>query len=306
MGRATVPGGGSDGPGRGNVLHLSSRRARGDAGGPPLRAPPVARVPAPPADRPASAFSPAPRIWTPVRRPPTDLEAVPPAPSPTPSLAETSLGAYGHFSGPVSPATTPPCSPSRTATPGIASQQPTPAGTPSDPDVPAEASGPPELRRSQRTTFGQHHNPFHLPRSALSPPLPPADEAAEALVVETATIQGGGECDRPASAGQSDDVTDPQACRSPPPGGGRGPPETGSSASTGSTIPPAYLNPSGPGLERVAPQPPGQEEVYTAPLIASQWAADELSGGKRRCMRSDMPGVRTQLGCVWDHVYRRL
>ena len=113
-------------------------------------------------------------------------------------------------------------------------------------------------------------------------------------------------CDRPASAGQSDDVTDPQVCRSPPPDGGRGPPETGSSASTGSTIPPAYLNPSGPGLERVAPRPPGQEEVHTAPLLASQWAADELSGGKRRCMRSGMPGVRTQLGCVWDHVYRRL
>ena len=86
-------------------------------------------------------------------------------------------------------------------------------------------------------------------------------------------------CDRPASAGQNGDVTVPQSSRSPPLDGGRWPPETGSSASPGSTIPPAYLNPSGPGLESVAPRPTGQEEVFTAPLLASQWAAIELYGG---------------------------
>ena len=56
-----------------------------------------------------------------------------------------------------------------------------------------------DVRRSSRTTFGQHSNPFNLPRPAMPPPLPPP--APEHMVAGTAPFQGGGECNRPVNNG---------------------------------------------------------------------------------------------------------
>ena len=101
--------------------------------------------------------------------------------------------------------TTPPRSPA--AEPATQRPSPSPPTTPipstppSPPaaDTPPPVSSPPpdpnlELRRSRRTTFGQHSNPFNLPRPTVPPPLPPPP--SDPPVAGTAPFQDGGECSR--------------------------------------------------------------------------------------------------------------
>ena len=297
-------------PSMARVVHRSELRPwLGPAAA--LPSTPVVQRPSPAPAPPRPTFE----DWTPIPWVPTPAPAVPAPASPTSSLADAPLGAEGPPSMTSSPPTTAPTSPAlrfQAPSPGPsprrivvaadapsphpASASPAPASAsaspaPSSPSLPAETPSPPGLRRSQRTTFGQHSNPFRLPRPLAPPPLPPGDHPLSPTVAESATFQSGGECDRLGCAGQRQPsaVTSAPATPTPerPVSGSnpaltRRPARTGSSACSGGANVAGYLNTPGGAVQTLVPQDRGESGGGpTNTTIASQVAVDNYHGGKQ-------------------------
>ena len=160
-------------------------------------------------------------------RPPTAPD--PPAPPRpiTPSPQRTVTPTSAPDSNPPSPLLIAPLPPSRGPTPPPAPGPPpqSPVAVPTAASPPAPLPPPPASpgpRRSQRTTFGQHPNPFNLPRPVVPPLLPPVLD--QPSVAETATFQSRGECSRPDSAGSNCLLVSTLQFPLPPGWGGSDPP----------------------------------------------------------------------------------
>ena len=200
----TIRPAGREGPNR--VVHRGEIR--------PWRAPdPTSLAPIP------GPLPPAPIDDTGHQPPPTPESEDPHSPilwtSPPPPTPATELGGSSDPTGlssptpsaqePMTPVLPPPAAPT-SLTPPPSAQAPAAPPAPADltervsprDEIP---SAPPRLcrlpppvdaRRSNRTTFGKHTNPHHLPRSILPPPLPPPELVT--VGAGTAPIQSGGEC----------------------------------------------------------------------------------------------------------------
>ena len=282
----------ADNPQATRVVHRSELR--------PWRGPPPPEPELPPAvpsvPRPLMV---SPRVtpegWTPLHWSPAPPPVAPPPESPTTSLADAPLGEEEPPSAATSPPTTAPTSPA------FQRRSPSPtSGTPISPQSsPSSAhtnSSPPGLRRSQRTTFGQHSNPFRLPRPIAPPPLPPETDTPVLPIAGAATFQSGGECDRLGCAGQNNErpvtsspppVNDSsqETAGSPAPTGS--PARSGSPAHSGSPARPGsaqladYLSQPGVSGQPMVPQVRGEEGGCQTSTVASQGAAINSHGGKQ-------------------------
>ena len=151
-------------------------------------------------------------------------------PTPMPSEHEASSDEDAPF---VAPASGPSALRSQDRTPDA---PPSPMATVPPAVSPAPPEDPPP-RRSNRTTFGQHSNPFRLPKSALDPPLPPADHTMSESVAGSATFESRGECNRSNNINPDEQVECPQPT-SPAIGGAAAPTPDGAPRSPGSSSPP--------------------------------------------------------------------
>ena len=218
-------------------------------------------------------------------------------PSPTSSLADTSLDDLPWVaadSPPDSPAAAPLTPRPRTGTPEVQQCQMPPAPPVASPAPP----GNPLPRRSSRTTFGQHSNPFHLPKSTVAPPLPPAPSTTPEHVAGSATFESRGECNRRDNNTEIEQhPQEPSLFPRPPSDGATAPVPSGDLTPPGSTLAPAYINPEAtPPLPFTPPnQRPGGEQVATTSAV--QRAREGLSGGKRSSCY--LPTHRGSLARSW-------
>ena len=251
-----------DGTGADRVVHRSEIR--------PLRNPPtltpdpglqIDEPPSSPAGLEGSDDE-APIHWSPAPRP---RPPPPPAIAPPPRPPSAGQAPSPRFSPP------PPAAP--------ISRTPSPPPTPSTSTTPPSPSPPPspdpiiELRRSSRTTFGRHSNPFNLPRPTILPPLPPP--SVDQSVAGTAPFQAGGECSRLEPTGSKIQVPTREQRPLPPVEDSSAPPSPTTPVPVNEPRPGRSINAPALRCTAFAPQPPERKDTRTV------WELGRLFEGRQ-------------------------
>ena len=170
-----------------------------------------------------------------------------------------------------------------------------PSGSPATSPVSRPTPDSPGPRRSQRTTFGQHSNPFRLPYTPAPPPLPPALEPS--TVAETATFQSRGECSRRVYAGLNPFLAHTPQFPLPPEGGSSAPISASRSSLAGKPRPLSPIKGAGAPSSPLATQPEERKVAKSGQYPEGLWIRGSLVGGRQSLFTVADPPCMSGLWC---------